>query len=112
MVRAGSTRRAAELAPYTTRKNACGESPRPAKVRWARGRGPAASPQAALRPAVRHVHRAAGDTVLDCRGHALIEHHHDVGADCLLSFDAALRAQTNPGVVHVAGEFGVVLVQR
>ncbi len=72
----------------------------------------AASRQAALRPAVRDLHRAAGDSVLDRRGHALIEHHHDVGADCLLSLDAALGTQTNQGVVHIAGKFGVILVQR
>ena len=72
----------------------------------------AARRQAAMRPAMRHLHRAAGDTVLDRRGHALIEHHHDIGADGLLRFDTALRAQSNQGVVDIAGKFGVLLVER
>ena len=58
---------------------------------------------------MRQLHRAAGRIVLDGRGHALIEHHHDVGADDLLRLDAALGAQAKQRVVDVAAEFGVFL---
>ena len=49
--------------------------------------------------------------MLDCRRYALIERHHDVGADDSLRLHAAFRAQTNQRIVHVAGEFGIVFAQ-
>ena len=40
---------------------------------------------------------------------AFIEHHHDVAADGLLRRDAALRAQAQRGLIHVALELRALL---
>src|SRR3984957_9196721 len=72
-------------------------------------RGIAARLETALRPAVRELHRIARDRMLDSRGHAMIEHHHDVGADGSLRGDAALRTQAHQGLVRITLELGVIL---
>jgi hypothetical protein len=72
-------------------------------------RGITARIETALRPAVREFHRIARDRMLDGRGHAMIEHHHDVGADGFLGGDAALRAQAHQGLVRITPELGVIL---
>jgi hypothetical protein len=65
--------------------------------------------QTAHRPTMREFHRLPRHAALDRRGHTLIEHHHDVGADRLLCRDAALGAQRHDRVVDVASELGALL---
>ncbi len=71
--------------------------------------GVAACNQAATGPPMSQFHRAARNVALNGRWHALIERHHDVGADNFLRLDAAFRAQVKHGVIDVTAKFGVVL---
>jgi hypothetical protein len=71
----------------------------------------AAGRQATLCPTMCKLHGASGGRMIHGRWYALIQHHHDVGADELLGLDAAFRTQSNDGLVQIAFEFRMFLGQ-
>jgi hypothetical protein len=79
---------------------------KPSKAR-VRARG-----EAPERPAVRPLHGGASRGLVGLRVDALVEHHHDVGAERGLHLDRALgREQVRP-LVDVALEARALLVDR
>ena len=65
---------------------------------------------AALRPAQRELHRLARRRMVGRIRRALVEHHHDVGAERVLHLDRALRRQLDQVAVHRRAELDALLV--